>query len=158
MRRRTGRVGPGASCSSPGTEASTTSRSSRAAGTACGSPTERPRESMLFGGYANASSELPAVVDQADGTVLSVKGSIDTISLAGRAVALIVVAAAGIYWVDRRRVEVSLLSAKGVGWPGLATKVLLETLPLAALAAAFGWLAGTWLVKGLGPTSVLDPV
>src|SRR5439155_27207207 len=94
---------------------------------------------------------------QANGTVLSVKGSIETISLAGRLVALIVVAAAGIYWVDRRRTEVALLSAKGVGWAGLSAKVLLETAPLAALAAAGGWLAGTWLVKAVGPTPSLDP-
>src|SRR2546428_3392667 len=85
-----------------------------------------------------------------------VRVSGDVISLASRAWALRVVSVAGIYWVDRRRAEVHLLSAKGVGSVGLGTKVLLEALPIAAGAAFAGWAAGVWLAKLLGPTDLLD--
>lgn len=118
---------------------------------------------FLFGGYSSplggpsrTTSQLSFLVDKAAATQTSLRGSVDAIALAARAVALLVVAAAGIYWVDRRRAEVHLLSAKGVGAIGLGTKVLLEALPIAAGAAFAGWAAGVWLAKVLGPTDLLD--
>ncbi|TML02165.1 MAG: FtsX-like permease family protein [Actinobacteria bacterium] len=117
----------------------------------------------FFGGYASplggpgrTSSQLSFIADKAEATQAALRGPVQAISLAARAVALMVVAAAGIYWVDRRRAEVHLLSAKGVGSVGLGTKVLLEALPIAAGAAFAGWAAGVWLAKILGPTDLLD--
>jgi putative ABC transport system permease protein len=110
-----------------------------------------------FSGAARRSSTLPTLVDRADQTVLSLRRSVDTISLAGRFVALAVIAASGIYWVSRRRAEVALLSSRGIGAIGIGTKVLLETVPVAAAAAVGGWALGVWLAKLLGPTDLLDP-
>src|SRR5947207_4085171 len=100
---------------------------------------------------------LPTLVGRADQTVVSLRRSVDTISLAGRLVALAVIAASGIYWVSRRRAEVALLSSRGIGAVGIGTKVLLETLPVAAAAAVGGWALGGWLAELLGPTDLLDP-
>jgi putative ABC transport system permease protein len=110
-----------------------------------------------FSGAARRSSVLPSLVDRADETVVSLRRSVDTISLAGRFVALAVIAASGIYWVNRRRSEVALLSSRGIGAVGIGTKVLLETVPVAAAAAVGGWALGVWLAKLLGPTDLLDP-
>jgi putative ABC transport system permease protein len=103
------------------------------------------------------TSMLPFLVSQADDTVVSLRSSVDTVSLAGRLVALAVIAASGIYWVNRRRSEVALLSSRGIGAVGFGFKVLLETLPVAAAGAAGGWALGVWLAKLLGPTDLLDP-
>jgi putative ABC transport system permease protein len=110
-----------------------------------------------FSGAARRSTTLPSLVDRADQTVVSLRRSVDTISLAGRFVALAVIAASGIYWVSRRRAEVALLSSRGIGAVGIGTKVLLETVPVAAAAAVGGWALGVWLAKLLGPTDLLDP-
>jgi putative ABC transport system permease protein len=110
-----------------------------------------------FSGAARRSSTLPSLVEAADATVVSLRRSVDTISLAGRLVALAVIAASGIYWVSRRRSEVALLSSRGIGAVGIGTKVLLETIPVAAAAGAAGWALGVLLAKAVGPTNLLDP-
>ena len=123
---------------------------------------KRPEGSFYFagnsplGGPGRTTSQLSFIVDKAVATQASLRGPVDAISLAARAVALIVVAAAGIYWIDRRRTEAYLLSAKGVGGIGLGAKVLLEALLVAVAAAFAGWAAGVWLAKLLGPTNLLD--
>jgi putative ABC transport system permease protein len=103
------------------------------------------------------TSTLPFLVQQAEETVSALRRSVDTISLAGRIVALAVIGASGIYWVNRRRTEVAFLSARGIGAVGIGTKVLLEVLPVAAAGAAGGWALGVVLAKLLGPTNLLDP-
>lgn len=110
----------------------------------------------IFTGTGRRTSMLPSLVTRAEAVVVSLRGSVDTISLAGRLVALAVIAASGMYWVSRRRSEVVLLSSRGIGAIGVGVKVLLETLPVAAAGAAGGWLLGVWLAKVLGPTTLLD--
>ena len=99
---------------------------------------------------------LPFIVDLANATKDSLAGSVQTVSLAGRIVALVVIGAAGIYWVQRRRSEVILLSARGASPASLGVKSSLESLPVAAVGAGLGWYAADWLVRRLGPTSLLD--
>jgi FtsX-like permease family protein len=111
---------------------------------------------VVIGG-ARRTTTLPSLIDRADKTVISLRRSVDTVSLAGRLVALAVIAASGIYWVSRRRSEVALFSSRGVGMVGIGAKVFLEILPIAAVGAAGGWLLGIWLSKLLGPTDLLDP-
>ena len=100
--------------------------------------------------------DLPGIISQATGTLDSVRGPVGTISVAARGVALLLMAAAGMYWVDRRRIEVGVLSAKGAGTLGLIGKVLLEAAIPAGAAAILGWVAAVRLIKRFGPLGMLD--
>jgi putative ABC transport system permease protein len=101
-------------------------------------------------------SELPFVVQRSAGIVAAVGGAIGPVSSAGLAVALLLVAAAGSYWVDRRRREVTLLAAKGVGPAAIALKAGLEMAPPAAAGALAGWALAILLVTAFGPSDLLD--
>jgi putative ABC transport system permease protein len=101
-------------------------------------------------------SELPFVAQRSRAIVAAVRGAIGPVATAGVAVALLLVAAAGSYWVDRRRVEVALLAAKGVGPAALAAKAVLEMLPAAVAGGLLGWLGAVGLVRLLGPSDLLD--
>jgi len=109
-----------------------------------------------YRGLGRASSALPFISQQARETVVALEGSVRTVSIAGTIVALVVVAAAGVHWVTRRRTEVALLSAQGVGPARMAAKALLETAIPVAVAAAIGWAGTILLVKLLGPTPLLE--
>ncbi len=109
---------------------------------------------VLFDGLP--PPEIDSIVTRASANLDSIRGSVDTVGLAARIVALLLVAAAGMYWVERRKTEVGVLLAKGAGRVALMGKVILEaTLPVAAAALA-GWIAAVYLVKALGPTRLLD--
>jgi putative ABC transport system permease protein len=109
-----------------------------------------------FAGGFRARSELPVIAQQAGQTVVALEGSVRTVSIAGTIVALVVVAAAGVHWVTRRRTEVALLSAQGVGPVRIAAKALLEGAIPVAVATAIGWAGTIWLVKLLGPSPLLE--
>jgi putative ABC transport system permease protein len=101
-------------------------------------------------------THLPFLAEDARATVESMRGPVDTIAVAGRIVALGVIVVAGMLWLERRRSEVRLLAVKGAGPASVGTKVVLEVLLPAAGAAVIGVLAARWLVRLLGPTSVID--
>jgi putative ABC transport system permease protein len=94
-------------------------------------------------------------VTQATQTVAALVGPVDTLAIAGRVVAFAVVAAAGLFLVTRRRVEFTFLHARGIGPIRLAGKAIAEALLPAALGAAAGWVAGTALVRWLGPSDTV---
>jgi putative ABC transport system permease protein len=108
-------------------------------------------------GVTTTASELPFLVERSDAIVGAVGGAIGPVAVAGVGVALLLVAAAGSYWVDRRRVEVALLATKGVGPLAVAVKAVLEMAPWALLGGGLGWLAAVGLVRLLGPSDLLDP-
>ncbi len=102
-------------------------------------------------------SEIESIVPQVAETIDQIRSPAFSVALAGRLVALLVLAAIGFYWLDRRRAEATLLASKGIGPFGIASKAGLEMiLPLAAASVA-GWAAAIWLVKVLGPGSLLSP-
>ena len=103
------------------------------------------------------NSELPFLVQRSEAIVAAVGGAIGPVAIAGTVVALLLVAAAGSYWVDRRRVEVALLAARGVGPLAIAAKAMLEMLLWLTLGGVVGWLAAIGLVRLLGPSDLLDP-
>jgi putative ABC transport system permease protein len=107
-------------------------------------------------GTLTIRSELPFVVQRSAGIVAAVRGAILPVSSAGLAVALLLVAAAGSYWVDRRRREVALLAAKGVGPAAVALKAALEMVLPAAAGALAGWGLAILLVRTFGPSELLD--
>jgi putative ABC transport system permease protein len=107
-------------------------------------------------GLLTIRSELPFVAQRSAGIVAAVRGAIVPVSSAGLAVALLLVAAAGSYWVDRRRREVAMLAARGVGPAALALKAGLEMILPAAIGALAGWGLAILLVRTFGPSDLLD--
>jgi putative ABC transport system permease protein len=99
---------------------------------------------------------LPEIVDGARQTLAGIESSVRFLSLAGMVVSLVMIAAAGVYSLRRRRVEATVLSARGVGSIAFGVKAALEAaLPIAA-GAALGWIAAGWLVERLGPSPLLE--
>ena len=85
-----------------------------------------------------------------------VRTTADTIGAASTAIALVAVAGAGFFWVDRRRREIALLLAKGVGPAALSLKALLESaLPLLA-GTAVGFAIAVEAVYAFGPSDAFD--
>jgi putative ABC transport system permease protein len=79
------------------------------------------------------------------------------ITAAGTLVGLAVAAAAGVFWVQRRRPELAVLAAHGVGTGALGVKAAAEALPAVVVGTAAGWAAAWALVAGVGPSPVLAP-
>ncbi|HEY6744369.1 MAG TPA: hypothetical protein VI357_01495 [Mycobacteriales bacterium] len=77
-------------------------------------------------------------------------------ALAAVLVALLLVAAAGGYWAERRAGEVRLLAARGIGPPGLGGKAVLEMIGPAVAGTLLGWAATLAAAPHLGPSSQLD--
>jgi putative ABC transport system permease protein len=100
---------------------------------------------------------LAEAADRADVIERGLRGPVVPVAVAGGLLALLLVAAAGSFWADRRATEVRLLAARGVGPVPLAGKAALE-LGLPALAgAAVGWAVSRLLIALLGPADDLDP-
>ncbi len=103
------------------------------------------------------NDRLPEVVDRAALIESGLRGPVVAVAVGGALLALVLVAAAGSFWADRRAPEVQLLIARGIGPVPLAGKAALE-LGLPALAgAALGWAAARSLTDLLGPSDDLDP-
>lgn len=79
------------------------------------------------------------------------------ITAAGTLVGLAVAAAAAVFWVQRRRRELAVLAAHGVGTGALGLKAAVEALPAVVAGTAAGWAAAWLLVTGVGPSPVLAP-
>lgn len=107
-----------------------------------------------FGGI-EVTSSLHSAIDRSDEAVAAIEGPVHLISLAGRLVALTVLAAAGLFAFTRRRVEARLLSAQGrtPWWQG--AKASAEAALPAIVGASLGWVAGIQLVSFLGPSDLI---
>jgi putative ABC transport system permease protein len=101
-------------------------------------------------------STLPQAITNSQETVTAIEGPVLLISLAGRIVALAVIAAAGLFSYTRRRVEARLLSAQGrtPWWQG--AKAAAEALVPVALGGVIGWLGGQALVRLAGPSNSIS--
>jgi putative ABC transport system permease protein len=113
--------------------------------------------SVLAARQATASSPLATAVARAHTTEVALTGPVETISVTGRILALALLAAAGLYGVKRRRGEVLLLTAQGVGGAQLAARSMAEAaLPLLA-GGALGWALAVGLAGVLTPTGEAQP-
>jgi len=104
-------------------------------------------------GAANVDNGLTFIVAHARAIETALRSGILPVTLAGVVVCALLVAAAGSYWADRRRIEVALLSSKGAGPVALGLKAALENLAPVVLGALAGWAAAYGLVVGIGPST-----
>jgi putative ABC transport system permease protein len=111
----------------------------------------------LFGDDLGFSSLLGRFATRVDLVRKALLPTVLPVSVAGVLVGLLVVAAAAAFWVQRRRVELTVLAVRGVGPGGLGLKAVTESLPALAVGAVAGWLSARGLVRWLGPGPVLTP-
>jgi putative ABC transport system permease protein len=104
----------------------------------------------------NVHMALGATLDHAHLVMRQVRTTADTVGAASTAIALVAVAAAGFFWVDRRRAEVALLLAKGVGPGALALKGALESVLPLALGSMAGIGTAIAAVHSFGPSDAFD--
>lgn len=83
-------------------------------------------------------------------------GAIVPIAIGGVVVALLLVVGAGWFWAIRRRREVELLAARGIGPAPMAAKALLETVPWVIAGGGLGFALTLLLVKKLAPAPEID--
>jgi len=102
------------------------------------------------------SEPMTGWLGQAGEVVGSVRGPVETLSIAGRAVALAVLAGAGLFMIGRRRVELAVLNARGIGPVRLGVRSATEGLLPVALGAAAGWGTALVAIDALEPTGILS--
>jgi putative ABC transport system permease protein len=105
---------------------------------------------------ATTSSSLAQLVDRARTTMATLTGPVEAISLAGRLLALALVAAAGVYGVRRRRTEVLVLTAQGIGGARIGARSMVEAALAVALGGTLGWALAIALAGVLNPSPVLQ--
>jgi putative ABC transport system permease protein len=97
------------------------------------------------------------VVQDVEQRIAAVQGPMVVLLVAGLAIALGVVAAAALFAVAARRVEIGVLSNRGWGPATFGVKASLEVVLPAALGGLAGWLAAAALVAGVGPDAPPAP-
>lgn len=110
---------------------------------------------VFFGDAVTLRPNLGHLIDRSVGTSRAVQDAVGPAAVAGALVALLLVGAAGSYWADRRRQEVRLLAARGVGPAALGLKAALEMGPPAIAGGAAGLVVAYLLVESVGPSGAL---
>jgi putative ABC transport system permease protein len=87
----------------------------------------------------------------------AVASPVTALTVAGGAVALVVVGGSVLFWAQRRRTELRLLSSRGVSPPMLGLKAAAELGLPAAAGCLLGWAAALLVVPRLGPSALLEP-
>lgn len=105
--------------------------------------------------WDNSESALPGIIASARQKIETVTPIVDLLSLAARLVALAVVGATGFFMVKRRRTEIAVLAAWGVGPLRQALRLVAESFIPMTIGAVAGVLVGYWLVAVLGPAQHL---
>lgn len=100
--------------------------------------------------------ELAQFLPRAQLAESALTSTVIPIATAGCLVAFLVVGASAVYWVDRRRMEVDVLAAHGVGPAAVGFKAALEMMPATVLGSGLGWGVALGLVKIVGPSSLLS--
>jgi putative ABC transport system permease protein len=110
-----------------------------------------------FSTHRVTDSNLAHLLERAEVVRSSLRSTVGPVAVAGVIVALLLVAAAGSFWAERRREEVALLVARGVGPTALTAKAVLEMAPALVTGSAVGWGLAVLLVRELGPSPLVDP-
>jgi putative ABC transport system permease protein len=118
--------------------------------------TEGQQGEVFFGSFINVRPNLGHLITRSVATSRAVQDAVSPAAVAGALVALLLVAAAGSYWADRRRQEVRLLASRGAGPVAIGTKAALEMGPPALVGGAAGLAVAYLLVRAVGPSAVVD--
>jgi putative ABC transport system permease protein len=97
---------------------------------------------------------LPRQVGRAQLARAALTVTVRPMAVAGALTGLLLVAASASYWVDRRRREIDVLAAHGVGPGALAAKAVLEAAAALLPGAALGWLGARGLIATIGPSAI----
>ena len=87
----------------------------------------------------------------------AVASPVTALTVAGGALALVVVGGSVLFWAQRRRTELRLLSSRGISPPMLGLKAAAELGLPAAAGCLLGWATALLVVPRLGPSALLDP-
>jgi putative ABC transport system permease protein len=104
-------------------------------------------------GCQTSESRLHGFATRSQLARAGIKPTVLPITAAGILVGLVVVGAAAVFWVLRRRRELTVLSAHGMGSVSLGVKAAFEAVPALVIGAVLAWLGGWWLVRTAGPDS-----
>jgi putative ABC transport system permease protein len=116
-----------------------------------------PLEGREAAGRVTTSTPMADIVRRAHATLAALTGPVESISLTGRLLALVLVAAAGVFAVRRRRGEVAVLIAHGVGGLPIGLRSLVEAALPVAVGGSLGYLAALGLAGTLNPVPGLEP-
>ncbi len=105
---------------------------------------------------ATIDTQVPLLDRRATRAYTAMRGTVTPITAAGVGIGLLVVAAAAVFWVQRRRRELAVLAAHGAGTTSLGVKAAAEALPALLLGTVAGWAAARLLVRAIGPDPVLS--
>ncbi len=123
----------------------------------------------FYGGFVNGApviagssltvfaSSIGYAVDDAESRIVAVEGPARVLGIAGVAVALVVIAAAGAFSVRARRVEASWLFARGTSAGTVGLKAALESALPCVVGALLGFGLACGAVAALGPDGRVDP-
>jgi len=122
----------------------------------------------FYGGFVNGvpvntgasltvfDSSIGYAVDDAVRRIVAVEGPARVLGIAGVAVALVVIAAAGAFSVRARRVEASWLFARGTSAGAVGLKTALESALPCVVGATLGFGLAGLAVAALGPDGRVD--
>ena len=110
----------------------------------------------VVGGRPTTDTQVPVFARRSTLAYTAMRGTVTPITAAGVGIGLLVVAAATVFWVQRRRRELAVLAAHGAGTGALGVKAAIEALPALLLGTVAGWAAAWLLVRGIGPDPVLS--
>jgi putative ABC transport system permease protein len=105
----------------------------------------------FFGETYEFSTLLPLAVAAAEDTTAAVGAPVDLLANASSLVGFALIAAAGAFVVARRRQEMQLLRARGLGSGVAAVRMFVEAFLPAVLGSAAGVAAAYAIVSGVGP-------
>lgn len=101
-------------------------------------------------------TDLPYIARRAAALGEVLRSSVAPIALVAVISALGLLAAAGSYWVDRRRAEVVLLITKGIAPATVGLKAVFETAGVVVVGAVIGWLLALATGPLIGPSPTID--
>ncbi|MGW4484979.1 ABC transporter permease [Amycolatopsis sp. NPDC004368] len=121
--------------------------------------TENPADPLgqAFSRSTEYTSSLGGMVTRADQVTAQLATTVVPMGAVGALAGLVIAAAAGSFWVDRRRAELAVLSSRGVGPAALVGKAVLEVGTIVVLGSAVGWFVARYLVAELGPSPLVTP-
>ncbi len=106
--------------------------------------------------HEEAATNFQLAADRARFVAQILPSTVIPITVAAIVVSLLLVAGSGSFWFERRRREVDVLLAHGIGPAALGVKAVLESLFPFLIGGVVGWFAGRVLVEIVGPSSLIS--